>query len=73
MVLHFCDFLPWNGLGQGAVNPGGCSGPLPLYRDLRYWLYFVFNCQHPFLFEIDSVEICSVFSVCSQIYASLLT
>lgn len=72
MVLHFCDFLPWNGLGQGAVNPGSCSGP-SLCRDLRYWLYFVFNCQHPFLFEINSVEICYVFSVCSHIYASLLT
>lgn len=72
MVLHFCDFLPWNGLGQGAVNTGSCSGP-SLCRDLRYWLYFVFNCQHPFLFEINSVEICYVFSVCSQIYASLLT
>lgn len=27
MALLVCDFLPWNDLEHGAVNPGSCSAP----------------------------------------------
>lgn len=53
-------FFPGMALGREPWLQEAAPGP-SLCRDLRYWLYFVFNCQHPFLFEKDSVEICYVF------------